>query len=51
MSNHVHLIAVSPSEKALSQAIGQAHRCYTRRVNFREGWRGQLWQGILPLFP
>ena len=40
MPNHAHLIAVPPSEKALSQAIGEAHRRYTRRVNFREGWLG-----------
>ncbi|HHT9144407.1 MAG TPA: hypothetical protein ACFYD4_01825 [Candidatus Wunengus sp. YC61] len=39
MPSHVHLIAVPPSEKALSQAIGEAHRHrrYTRHVNFREG--------------
>ncbi|MBZ0192591.1 hypothetical protein KsCSTR_47960 [Candidatus Kuenenia stuttgartiensis] len=43
LPNHVHLIAVPPSENALSQAIGEAHRRYTRRVNFREGWRGRLW--------
>ena len=51
MPNHVHLIAVPPSEKALSQAIGEAHRRYTRRVNFRKGWRGHLWQGRFASFP
>jgi putative transposase len=45
MPNHVHLIAVPPSEDGLRRAIGEAHRRYTRRVNFREGWRGHLWQG------
>ena len=45
MPNHVHLIAVPSSEVGLRQAIGEAHRRYTRRVNFREGWRGHLWQG------
>src|SRR3990172_7684239 len=44
MPNHVHLIAVPPSEDGLRRAI-EAHRRYTRRVNFREGWRGHLWQG------
>jgi len=44
MPNHVHLILVPPSEGALAQAVGEAHRRYTRRVNFREGWRGHLWQ-------
>ena len=38
-------IAVPPSEDGLRRAIGEAHRRYTRRVNFREGWRGHLWQG------
>jgi len=51
MPNHVHLIAVPSSEKALSQALGEAHRHYTRRVNFREGWRGHLWQGRFASFP
>jgi putative transposase len=45
MPNHVHLVAVPPSREAFVGAIGEAHRRYTRRVNFREGWRGHLWQG------
>jgi putative transposase len=45
MPNHVHLIAAPDSEDGLRRAIGEAHRRYTRRVNFREGWRGHLWQG------
>jgi putative transposase len=45
MPNHVHLIAVPESEDGLRAAIGEAHRRYTRLVNFREGWRGCLWQG------
>lgn len=45
MPNHVHVIAVPDSEDGLRRAIGEAHRRYTRRVNFREGWRGHLWQG------
>jgi len=44
MPNHVHLIAVPEREESLRRAIGEAHRRYTRRVNFREGWRGHLWQ-------
>jgi len=28
----------------LRASIGEAHRRYTRRINFREGWRGHLWQ-------
>jgi len=45
MPNHVHLIAVPATELALRRAVGEAHRRYTRRVNFREKWRGYLWQG------
>ena len=45
MPNHVHLVAVPSSEEGLARGIGEAHRRYTRRVNFRQGWRGHLWQG------
>ena len=45
MPNHAPLIAVPESEGSLRRAIGEVHRRYTRRVNFREGWRGHLWQG------
>ena len=45
MPNHVHLICVPASQESLARAIGEAHRRYTRRINFREGWRGHLWQG------
>ncbi|MDH3970238.1 MAG: transposase [Rhodospirillales bacterium] len=44
MPNHVHLILVPGDEDGLRRALGEAHRRYTRRVNFREGWRGHLWQ-------
>jgi putative transposase len=44
MPNHVHLIVVPKTGEALARALGEAHRRYTRRVNFREGWRGHLWQ-------
>ena len=37
-------------EVPLNQAIGEAHRRYTRRINFREGWRGHLWQGRFSSF-
>jgi len=45
MPNHVHLVAVPPSREALAHAVGEAHRRYSRMINFREGWRGHLWQG------
>jgi REP element-mobilizing transposase RayT len=44
MPNHVHLVAVPKTEDGLARALGEAHRRYTRRINFREGWRGHLWQ-------
>jgi putative transposase len=50
MPNHVHLIAVPRSEDSLRRAVGEAHRRYTRRVNFREKWRGCLWQGRFASF-
>ena len=51
MPNHVHLIVVPPTGEAMCPAIGEAHRRYTRMVNFREGWRGHLWQGRFASFP
>ena len=51
MTNHVHLIAVPESEDGLRRAIGEAHRRYTRYINFRKGWKGHLWQGRFGSFP
>ncbi len=45
MPNHAHLIAVPETWDGLRLAIGEAHRRYTRRICFRKGWRGHLWQG------
>jgi putative transposase len=45
MPNHVHLIAVPHTADGLRRAIGEAHRRYTRLINFRKKWRGHLWQG------
>ena len=45
MPNHVHLIVVPATQDGLCRGIGETHRRYTRRINFREGWRGHLWQG------
>ena len=44
MPNHVHLVVVPKFKNSLARLFGDAHRQYTRRVNFREGWRGHLWQ-------
>ena len=50
MPNHVHLIAVPKTENGLRRAVVEAHRRYTRRINFREKWRGYLWQGRFASF-
>ena len=51
MTNHVHLIVTPKEGSNLSRAIGESHRRYTRYINFREGWRGYLWQGRFSSFP
>ena len=51
MDNHVHLIAVPKEENSLASGIGEVHRKYTRMINFREGWRGYLWQGRFSSYP
>jgi len=45
MTNHVHLLAVPEREDSLAKAVGEAHRQYTRMINFRENVRGFLFQG------
>ena len=51
MSNHVHFIAVPMEADSLRHAVGEAHRRYTRYVNFREKWRGHLWQERFASYP
>ena len=51
MPNHTHLIAVPEKKESLRRGIGEAHRRYSRMINFREGWRGHLWQGRFRSFP
>ncbi len=51
MPNHVHLVLVPKEPDGLRRALGEAHRRYTRRINFREGWRGHLWQERFHSFP
>jgi putative transposase len=45
MPNHGYWIALPQSENRLRLAMGEAHRRYPRRVNFRRGWRGHWWPG------
>ena len=51
MTNHVHLIVKPEAHSNLSKAIGETHRRYTRMINFREGWKGYLWQGRFASYP
>ena len=51
MPNHVHLILTPRDEDGLRAALSETHRRYSREVNFREGWRGYLWQGRFASFP
>ena len=51
MPNHVHMIVVPEHEESLARGIGEAHRRYTRHVNFKKGWKGYLWQGRFASFP
>jgi len=50
MPNHVHLVVVPESEDCLARGIGEAHRRYTRHINFKKGWKGYLWQGRFASF-
>ena len=51
MDNHVHFIAVPDDPEGLANAFGQTHRHYTRMINFREGFKGYLWQGRFSSYP
>ena len=51
MPNHVHLILTPPSPDALRTALADAHRRYSRRINFAKGWTGYLWQGRFASYP
>ncbi len=44
MPNHVHFVIVPHHKDSLALLFKEAHRRYTRRINFRENWRGHLWQ-------
>jgi putative transposase len=43
--NPVHLILAPDKADGLRAALGKAHKGCSRRVNFRDVWRGHLWQG------
>ncbi len=45
MDNHVHFIVVPKKEDSLARCFKEAHKQYTRMINFRQNWRGHLWEG------
>jgi putative transposase len=51
MPNHVHLILVPSTVDGLRGALADAHRRYSRRINFAAGWTGYLWQGRFASYP
>jgi putative transposase len=51
MDTHVHFVAVPSRKETFSRAFAETHRLYSRRINFREGWRGYLFQGRFSSFP
>ena len=38
----INMVLVPSEKAALACAIGEAHRRYTRSINFRKDWRGYL---------
>jgi putative transposase len=51
MPNHVHLILQPKDPDGLRAALADAHRRYSRRINFAHGWTGYLWQGRFASYP
>jgi putative transposase len=51
LPKQVHLILVPPSPKALRQALGEAHRRFTRAMNQRRSREGGLFRGRFSSFP
>jgi putative transposase len=51
MPNHVHLILVPHEPDSLRGVLADAHRRYSRRINFAKGWTGYLWQGRFASYP
>lgn len=50
MDNHVHFIAVPKDKDSFAKCFSTVHWKYTRRINFRQGWRGYLWEGRFKSF-
>jgi putative transposase len=50
MPNHVHLVLVPAAENGLGATLHRTQGRYTRAINAREDWPGQLWQGRFASF-
>lgn len=50
MPNHIHLVLVPSVENGLSAVLHRTQGRYTRAINAREKWDGQLWQGRFASF-
>ena len=44
MPNHVHVVAVPSGPEGLARTFAEAHRRYTKHINARNRWTGNLWQ-------
>lgn len=51
LPKQVHLVLLPPNAKALRNALGEAHRRFTRTVNMRRGRTGGLFRGRFASFP
>ena len=51
MDNHIHLIAVPKHKDSLAEGFSESQKRYSRMINFRENWRGHLWEGRFKSYP
>ena len=45
MTNHLHLVAVPPTEDAFEEVFRPLHTRYSQRINRLRGWSGHVLQG------
>jgi putative transposase len=50
MPNHIHLVLVPSAERGLGAVLHRTQGRYTRAINARETWVGQLWHGRFASF-
>lgn len=43
MTNHIHLLVLSPTAAALGRALGVVQGRYAQRINRKQAWSGHLW--------